>query len=79
MAHQWLEHLVGSKSYRDQWIYGSETPRYDFSYQLSDAADGKTELTMSLTQSDVSESFRMMLPLYAVIDGKQLLLQPILR
>jgi hypothetical protein len=55
----------------DQWIYGSETPTYDFSYQLSDAGDGKTELTISLTQSDVPESFMMMLPLYAVVDGKQ--------
>ena len=55
----------------DQWIYGSETPTYDFSYQLSDAGDGKTEVTISLTQSDVSESFRMMLPIYAVVSGEQ--------
>lgn len=54
----------------DQWIYGSETPTYDFDYQLSDAGDGNTKLTISLTQSDVSDSFHMRLPLYAVIDGE---------
>jgi aminopeptidase N len=43
----------------EQWVYGSETPEYDFSYRLSDAEGGQTELTMTLTQSKVSESFRM--------------------
>jgi aminopeptidase N len=55
----------------DQWVYGSEIPTYDFDYQLSDTEDGNVELTISLTQSGVSESFHMRLPIYAVIDGEQ--------
>ena len=53
----------------NEWIYGSETPTYDFSYQLSDAGGGQTEVAITLTQSDVSDSFRMQLPLYAVMNG----------
>jgi hypothetical protein len=55
----------------DQWVYGSETPTYDFGYQFSDAEDGNTKLSISLTQSDVSESFHMQLPLYVVLDGER--------
>jgi aminopeptidase N len=55
----------------EQWVYGSETPEYDFSYQLANAEGGQTELILSLTQSKVSESFRMQLPLYVVVNGEQ--------
>jgi hypothetical protein len=46
-----------------QWIYGTAIPSYDFSYQLSDAV-GQTELTMTVTQSDVPDTFKMKLPVY---------------
>ncbi len=55
----------------EQWVYGSQTPVYDFSYQLSGADGGQTEVTLSLTQSAVSDSFKMQLPLYAVVNGQQ--------
>jgi len=55
----------------DQWVYGSETPAYSFSYKLLDAEDGQTELSVSITQSGVSDSFRMRLPLYIVIKGQR--------
>jgi hypothetical protein len=55
----------------DQWVYGSETPNYDFSYQISDAGGGKAELSMTLTQTGVSEIFQMQLPLYLVVNGEQ--------
>ncbi|MBN2318911.1 MAG: hypothetical protein JXR49_07530 [Acidobacteria bacterium] len=53
----------------DQWVYGTRIPSYDFSYQISDAGDGKTKLDMTLTQSNVGESFRVHLPLYAQVEG----------
>jgi hypothetical protein len=53
----------------NQWVYGSETPTYDFSYQLADTEKGYTELSISLTQSCVSDLFQMQLPLYVVING----------
>jgi len=55
----------------NQWVYGSEIPRYTFSYKLSDAGAGQTELAMTLVQSDVSSDFRMRLPLFALVDGTQ--------
>ncbi len=54
----------------DQWVYGSETPTYDFDYQFSDTEDGNVKLTISLTQTDVSDSFHMRLPIYAEINGE---------
>lgn len=54
----------------NQWVYGTEIPSYDFSYQMTDAGDGQTELTMSIKQSGVSESFQMQVPVYLVINGE---------
>ncbi len=48
----------------NQWVYGTEIPDYKFTYQLKDAPGGKTNLQISLTQSSVSDSFRMAVPLY---------------
>jgi hypothetical protein len=54
----------------DEWVYGTEMPHYDFSYQLSDAGGGKTLLTMALKQSEVSNSFVMEVPIYAELKKK---------
>jgi hypothetical protein len=54
----------------NEWVYGTETPHYDFSYQLSDAGGGKTLLTMSLKQSEVSNSFVMEVPVYTELNKK---------
>jgi hypothetical protein len=55
----------------NQWIYGSDTPNYDFSYQLTDAGGGQTEVAITLTQSNVPETFKMQLPMYMVVNGEQ--------
>jgi Peptidase family M1 domain len=54
----------------DEWVYGTQIPTYDFSYQLSDGGGGKTALSMSLRQSGVSDSFRMEVPVDAIVRGK---------
>jgi aminopeptidase N len=48
----------------DQWVYGNEIPAYKLSYQVG-SADGKPTLTVHITQSGVSEGFRMLVPIYA--------------
>jgi len=53
----------------DQWVYGTDIPSYKFSYKVSDTADGQTDLSMTITQSDVPESFKMRLPVYATVNG----------
>jgi len=51
-----------------QWVYGTELPRYKLEYSLQSAEGGKELLTGKLTQSEVSENFRMKVPLYAELD-----------
>lgn len=45
----------------NEWVYGTEMPSYRFDYQL---ADGGTTLSGKITQSGVSDSFRMLVPVY---------------
>jgi aminopeptidase N len=54
----------------NEWVYGTETPTYSFKYQLISAAQGKTALHRSLSQSGVSNSFRMRVPLYIDLKSK---------
>jgi hypothetical protein len=48
----------------NQWVYGTEIPSYRFEYQLG--PDGST-LSGRLTQSGVSNNFKMAVPIY--LDG----------
>jgi len=54
----------------NEWVYGNQTPSYDFSYQLQDEGSGKTTVSFKLTQSSVSDSFQMGVPLYVTYQGK---------
>lgn len=53
-----------------QWLFGTEIPRYRMQYRMEKQADGKTLATLTLTQSDVSDGFRMIVPLYVDYNGK---------
>ncbi len=53
-----------------QWVYGKEVPRYKLEYSLTPQPDGKTLLTFTLTQSEVSPGFGMPVPIYLDFDGK---------
>jgi hypothetical protein len=44
----------------NEWVYGTEIPSYHFDYQI--AADGT--FTGKITQSGVSDKFKMLVPLY---------------
>jgi hypothetical protein len=54
----------------NQWVYGTNIPTYDFSYQVADATGGQNDVAITITQSGVPESFQMHLPIYAVINGE---------
>ena len=56
----------------NQWVYGSEIPSYKFEYTLTPEAEGKALLKATLTQSGVSEGFRMLVPVYLDIEGKMI-------
>jgi hypothetical protein len=55
----------------DEWVYGTEIPSYSFDSTPEPASDGTVTFTMKLTQSGVSPSFRMVVPVYfEMADGK---------
>jgi hypothetical protein len=54
----------------NEWVYGTELPRYRLEYTLSPEPDGKVMLRMTVTQSGVSERFKMIVPVYLDFDGK---------
>jgi hypothetical protein len=49
----------------DEWVYGTQVPRYKFDYQLTPQDGGKAKLHMTITQSDVNERFAMIVPVFA--------------
>jgi hypothetical protein len=56
----------------NEWVYGAETPVYDFKYQLTPGAGGSTTLQVSLSQAEVSDSFQMRVPVHAYVKGRPL-------
>jgi hypothetical protein len=52
------------------WVYGTDIPRYRMDYSLTPQNDGKTLLTATVTQSEVSPDFKMIVPIYLDFDGK---------
>ena len=44
----------------NEWVYGTEMPSYRFEYQLGDG----TSLSGHITQSGVSDNFKMLVPVY---------------
>jgi hypothetical protein len=49
----------------DEWVYGTQVPRYHFEYQLTPADGGKVKLHVTITQSEVDEHFAMPVPVFA--------------
>jgi hypothetical protein len=54
----------------NEWVYGTELPRYRLEYTLTPEPDGKVMLKLTVTQSGVSERFKMVVPVYVDLDGK---------
>jgi aminopeptidase N len=49
----------------NEWVYGTQVPRYKFDYQLTPEDGGKVKLHMTITQSEVDENFAMLVPVFA--------------
>ena len=55
-----------------QFVYGTELPRYTLQQSISSKA-GQNVISMKLTQSNVSDGFKMQVPLYVELqDGRML-------
>jgi hypothetical protein len=54
----------------NEWVYGSDVPSYRLEYSVEPDNNGKFLVKATLTQSGVSDSFVMPVPLYVEVDGK---------
>ena len=55
----------------DQWIYGIEIPTYKFDYTTSKTTDGKFKVHCKIKTENVSESFKMPVPLLILFNDDQ--------
>jgi aminopeptidase N len=53
----------------NQFIYGTEIPEYVFSYTTEQKADGKYYTTCKIIQKNVSENFKMHIPIKIILSG----------
>jgi len=49
----------------DEWVYGTQVPRYHFDYQVVPQDGGKAKVHMTITQSEVDDHFAMIVPVFA--------------
>jgi hypothetical protein len=49
----------------NEWVYGTQVPKYHMDYQVIPAAGGKVNLHMTITQSEVDHQFVMLVPVFA--------------
>jgi hypothetical protein len=52
----------------NQWVRGTDIPRYTAKVDITDAPGGKYKLSGSITQSEVSSNFAAVVPVYLVFD-----------
>jgi aminopeptidase N len=48
----------------DQWVYGTQLPSYSLDYKISQGKDGKYRAQLKVRQSQVSDDFVMLVPVY---------------
>ncbi|HEY6126761.1 MAG TPA: M1 family aminopeptidase [Candidatus Acidoferrum sp.] len=48
----------------NEWVYGTQVPRYQLKYSVQQAGGGAVKLMLEITQSDVDDNFAMFVPVY---------------
>ncbi len=49
----------------NEWVYGTDVPRYDFKYQIQPAEGSSVRVQVEITQSEVGPNFAMFVPVFA--------------
>jgi hypothetical protein len=49
----------------NQWVYGTEVPRYQFKYEVLPPEGKVIKIKMQITQSEVNDQFAMFVPIFA--------------
>jgi hypothetical protein len=53
-----------------QWVYGSDIPQYDFSYEVGQNENGQYIATCDVLTNNVSDNFQMLVPIEIEFDNK---------
>lgn len=48
----------------NEWVYGTQVPRYQLKYSVQQAGGGAVKLMLEITQSEVDDNFAMFVPVY---------------
>jgi hypothetical protein len=66
------DHVGGDMGwFFDQWVYGTEIPRYTFHSEWSKTLDEKYRVTCHVRQDKVPEGFKMLVPLTVLFDDEK--------
>jgi hypothetical protein len=49
----------------NEWVYGTQVPRYHFKYDLQPGDKGNVKVHVEITQSEVDQNFAMLVPVFA--------------
>jgi aminopeptidase N len=49
----------------NEWVYGTEVPKYSFKYDMESEGGDKTKIKVEITQSEVDQNFAMFVPVFA--------------
>ncbi|MGD0428070.1 MAG: M1 family aminopeptidase [Candidatus Acidiferrales bacterium] len=49
----------------DEWVYGTQVPRYNFKYEFKPGEGGKIKIHAEIRQSEVDDHFAMFVPVFA--------------
>ena len=49
----------------DEWVYGTQVPRYHFKYDVLPGDKGSIKVRVEITQSEVDQNFAMFVPVFA--------------
>jgi hypothetical protein len=56
----------------NQYVYGTDIPRYNVAYKDEKTTDGKTIITLRIRQEEVPNNFKMYVPVKIVLDGERI-------
>ena len=55
----------------NQWVYGTAIPKYSAKFDVKSGNEGKFHVSGSMTQAEVPDNFKVLVPLYAEFDKGQ--------
>ena len=59
-----LQHNGRLDWFFNQWVYGTDVPKYELKYETQPAEGGKTRVHVEITQSEVGDQFAMFVPVF---------------